>query len=309
MINGEIWKDTDGNEIQAHGGCIIEHEGVYYWYGEHKGGKTYTTYLVTGAAVNRVDVIGISCYSSRDLLNWKYEGLALEADKDNPNSFNHTSRVLERPKVIYNEKNRNFVMWMHADREDYSFAGVGVAVSDSPIGPFKPLLAKVPNKQDSRDMTVYKDRDGVAYLFHSKDRNKTMNIARLNEDYTDVDGFYVSALVDQEREAPAVFYKNGLYYMISSGCTGWDANAALYATCSHIQGKWKLIDNPCVGENSRKTFFGQSSYVFEAKGEFYLMLDHWRPEDLRRSGYSILKINIEKDGEISIPWREEWLGI
>ena len=309
MNNGQIWKDVDGNDIQAHGGCIIEWEGVYYWYGEHKGGETKTTYLVSGAAVNRVDFIGISCYSSVDLLNWKYEGLALEADKDDQKSFIHPSMVVERPKVIYNEKTGSFVMWLHLDREDYSYAGVGVAVSDSPKGPFKLIRAKVPNKQDSRDMTVYKDKDGTAYLFHSKDRNKTMNIARLNEDYTDVDGFYVSVLTDQEREAPAVFLKNGLYYMISSGCTGWSPNAALYATCPDLLGKWKLIDNPCIGKNSRKTFFGQSSYVFSANGEYYLMLDHWCPEDLKRSGYSILRIEFDEDGEITVPWADKWLGI
>lgn len=148
-----------------------------------------------------------------------------------------------------------------------------------------------------------------AYLFHSKDRNKTMNIARLNESYTDVDGFYVSVLPDQEREAPAIFEKNGLYYMISSGCTGWAPNAALYATYPCLLGKWKLIDNPCVGEHSRQTFFGQSSYVFEANGEFYLMLDHRKPEDLRVSGYSILKITVDENGGITVPRADEWQGI
>ena len=29
MKNGTIWKDTDGNAIQAHGGCIIEYSGTY----------------------------------------------------------------------------------------------------------------------------------------------------------------------------------------------------------------------------------------------------------------------------------------
>ena len=57
MKNGVIWKDVDGNDIQAHGGCIIEHKGIYYWYGEHKGADN-----CPGA--KRVDVIGISCYSS-----------------------------------------------------------------------------------------------------------------------------------------------------------------------------------------------------------------------------------------------------
>ena len=309
MKNGTIWQDVDGNDIQAHGGCIIKHEGIYYWYGEHKGADNKIATFVSGKTVERVDVIGIACYSSRDLLNWKYEGLVLESNKDDPNSYIHTSKVVERPKVIYNEKNNNFVLWMHVDRADYSYAGVGVAVSDSPTGPFEFKKAMIPNKQDSRDMTVYKDVDGTAYLFHSKDRNKTMNIARLNDDYTDVDGFYVSILADQEREAPAICLNNGMYYMVTSGCTSWDPNAALFAICPHLLGKWKLIDNPCRGENADKTFFGQPSYIFEAEGKFYLMLDHWVPSNLKKSGYSILPIEF-KDGDcIVVPWQEEWLGI
>ena len=304
-----IWQDIDGNDIQAHGGCIIKHNDTYYWYGEHKGGETRTVRLRSGATVERVDVIGISCYSSTDLVNWKYEGLALESNKDDPTHPLHTSKVVERPKVIYNEKNNNFVLWVHADREDYSFAGVAVAVSDSPTGPFIFQKEMVPNKQDSRDMTVYKDKDGTAYLFHSKDRNKTMNIARLNADYTDVDGFYVSVLPDQEREAPAVFFANGMYYMISSGCTSWHPNAALFATCPHLLGKWKLIDNPCRGENADKTFFGQSTYIFEVDGKFYLMLDHWKPSDLKKSGYSILPIEVTDDNCLLVKWQDEWTGV
>ena len=309
MKNGQIWQDTDGNDIQAHGGCIIKHGDTYYWYGEHKGGDNKITRFVSGQEVSRVDVIGISCYTSKDLLNWKYEGLVLESEKSDVTSPIHTSQVVERPKVLYNEKNNNFVLWMHIDRPDYSYAGVGIAVSDSPLGPFKLIRTKIPNKQDSRDMTVYKDKDGVAYLFHSTNRNKTMNIARLNDDYTDVDGFYVSSLVDQEREAPAVFEHGGTYYMVSSGCTSWDPNSALFATCSQVNGKWKLIGNPCEGKNSRLTFFGQSSYVFEAEGKFYLMLDHWKPNELKKSGYSILEIEITDDNCLVIPWRDEWTGI
>jgi hypothetical protein len=37
---GEIWTDTSGNPINAHGGGILYHNKVYYWYGEIKKGKT-----------------------------------------------------------------------------------------------------------------------------------------------------------------------------------------------------------------------------------------------------------------------------
>jgi hypothetical protein len=304
MKNGQIWYDVDGNDIQAHGGCIIKVGNLYYWYGEHKGGPN-----VPNSRVERVDVIGVSCYTSPDLVNWKYEGLALEADKSDPESPLHPSKVLERPKVLYNEKTDKYVMWFHSDRADYQFARVGVAISDTPKGPFRFIRDFTPNKQDSRDMTVYKDNDGTAYLFHSANRNKTMNIARLTADYTDVDGFFVSVLADQEREAPALFFSDGMYYMISSGCTSWNPNAALYAECPHIMGKWKLIDNPLEGKDARITFFGQSAYIFEAEGNFYLMLDHWKPNELRNSGYSILPIKVNPDKTLTVAWQDEWLGI
>ena len=301
MKNGVIWQDIDGNDIQAHGGCIIEHGGTYYWYGENKGADNCP-------GTRRVDVIGVSCYSSSDLVNWKYEGLVFESDKTDPNSYVHYSKVLERPKVIYNERNDNFVLWMHIDSADYTFAGVGIAVSKTPTGKFELIKVQVPNRQASRDMTVFKDVDGKAYLVHSKDWNKTMNIARMNDDYTDLDGFYVSIMEDQEREAPALFFKDGMYYMITSGCTGWDANAALFSRCPHLLGRWKLIDNPCVGENYKKTFFGQSAYIFEANGRFYLMLDHWIPNDLKKSGYSILPIEIDEE-DVIVRWKDEWKGL
>lgn len=301
MKNGYIWQDTDGNDIQAHGGCIVKFGDTYYWYGENKGADNV-------AGTRRVDVIGVSCYSSKNLVDWKNEGIVLAAEPDKVNSRLHPSQVLERPKVLYCEKTGKFVMWMHIDDPTYVFAGIGVAVADRPEGPFKLISAKQPNRQDSRDMTVFTDTDGRAYLVHSKDWNKTMNIARLTEDFTNLDGMYVSVLIDQEREAPALFFKDKMYYMITSGCTGWNPNAALYAQCPFLLGKWKLIDNPCVGEKSRTTFDGQSTYIFEVDGTFYLMLDHWKPDDLKNSGYSILPITFE-NGALTVNWQEEWNGV
>ncbi len=303
MKNGTVWQDIDGNDIQAHGGCILAHEGVYYWYGEHKGADN-----VPGT--DRVDVIGIACYSSVDLLHWRYEGLVFESDKADPASLLHPSCVMERPKVLYNPKNQHFVLWMHIDRADYTYAGVAIAVCDRPNGRFRLHKITVPNGQDSRDMTLFQDTDGTAYLVHAKDWNRTLNIARLNDSYTDVDGFYVSVLTDQAREAPALFFHGGMYYMVSSGCTGWEPNQALFARCPHLLGQWRLIDNPCTGPNSRKTFFGQSACIFAAGGRFWLLLDHWQRFDLRHSGYSILPIEIDVQEQLlTIPWQAEWKGL
>ena len=61
--NGSTWYDTNGELIQAHGGMILEHEGMYYWYGENKNGAT----SIAPSGDIRVDFIGISCYSSPEL--------------------------------------------------------------------------------------------------------------------------------------------------------------------------------------------------------------------------------------------------
>lgn len=303
MKNGQIWKDTDGNDIQAHGGCIIEYNGVFYWYGEFKGVDNMPGKWQTPA-------LGMGCYSSKDLVNWKNEGLAFETDKENSESPVHTSKVFERPKVIYNEKTKKFVMWAHIDSADYTFAAAGIAVSDGPTGPFKFVEAKQPNRQDCRDMTVFKDIDGKAYLVHSTDWNKTLDIALLNDEYTDLAGLYVSVMKDQTREAPAVVYHNGMYYMVTSGCTGWLPNSALFSRCEHLLGQWKLIDNPCEGPNYRQTYYGQSTYIFSVKGKDYIMFDHWHPEDLKTSGYSILPITYDEENKtMTITWTDEWNGI
>lgn len=298
LKNGQMWLDDQGMPIQAHGGCILEHRGVWYWYGEHKGADNCP-------GTSRVDVIGISCYSSQNLVDWHYEGLALSADRERCDSPLHPKKVCERPKVLYCEATGKFVMWMHLDDARYVQAQVGVAVADSPAGPFFLIRHMRPNGQDSRDMTLFQDTDGAAYLVHSSNWNKTLNVARLTADLQDLDGLYVSVLIDQEREAPALLKEGGQYYMVTSGCTGWNPNSALYAVSSHPLGKWKLIDNPCQGSGSRKTFLGQSAHIFRAGGTPWLLLDHWRPQDLQRSGYSILPILLQ-DGVMTIPWQDSF---
>ena len=235
-------------------------------------------------------------------MSWKNEGLGLKAS-DQPGSPLHKSRVGERPKVLYNEKSRKYVMWFHLDSHDYMTAHTGVAVADRPTGPFQFVREMCPNRFDSRDMTLFKDTDGKAYLIYSSDWNKTLRIAQLTDDYLDVNGVYSHAFPEQEREAPAIFIKDGLYYMITSGCTGWEPNNALFGISHNIFSGWKLIGDPCTGENARQTYFGQSTYVFEKDGRHYLMLDHWNPSNRKESGYSILPVRAD-NGHLTVSFQE-----
>ena len=131
-------------------------------------------------------MIGVGCYSSKDLLNWKFEGIVLPAVKDDPNHDLHPSKVLERPKVVYNKKTGKFVMWAHVESADYSKACAGVAVADSPVGPFVYQGSFRPNNAMSRDQTVFVDDDGRAYQFYSSENNETMYISPVSYTHLDV---------------------------------------------------------------------------------------------------------------------------
>ncbi len=305
----EVWNDTEGNPINAHGGGILYHKGTYYWYGEYKVGRTILPADATWERY-RTDVTGVSCYSSKDLLNWKFEGVALKAITEDSESDIHPTQVLERPKVIYNKKTGKFVMWMHIDSPDYSKAEAGVAIADAPTGPFTYLTGFRPNNCMSRDQTLFVDDDGTAYQFSSSEENQTMHINRLTEDYTQTDGTYVRRFIGMAREAPAVFKHGKKYYMLSSGCTGWDPNSAQIAVADSIMGAWTVLGDPCTGPDAEKTFYGQSTHVIPIQGKknaYIACFDMWKKKDLQDSRYIWLPMipNKQTDG-FTIPWHEEW---
>jgi hypothetical protein len=124
----KVWKDTDGVHINAHGGGILYYNGQYYWFGEHK---------VAGEKGNKA-YVGVSCYSSKDLYNWKNEGIALSVVKDSSHPLAEGC-IIERPKVIYNPKTRQFVMWFHHEPKNKGYAGAlsGIAAADTPTGPYR----------------------------------------------------------------------------------------------------------------------------------------------------------------------------
>mgnify|MGYP004449613017 FL=1 len=304
---GAVWNDTDGNPINAHGGGIMYHDGTYYWYGEYKGHHTYRSPGV-GWECYRTDAGGVSCYSSRDLYNWKWEGVVLEPDTVNPYSDIHPTMVIERPKVVYNEKTGKFVMWMHIDNHNYGKATAGVAVSDSPTGKFTYIESMRPNGSESRDITLYKDDDGKAYILFSSEGNGTMHICLLTDDYLRPTTEVARNFIGQSREAPAVFKHNGKYYIVSSGCTGWSPNEADCAVADKITGPYKQLGNPCQGNNADKTFYGKSTFVLPEHGKpgtHIMMFDRWNKRKLDDSRYIWLPIDF--DGEkFTITWNDTW---
>ena len=303
IILGEVLKDVDGNAINAHGAGIMYYNGIYYMFGEIKKGKTW---LVPGQDWEdyRVAAGGVSCYSSADLHRWKYEGIALAPTTGDASYDLDTGRVIERPKVVYNNNTRKFVMWMHVDKNDYSYSQAGVAISETPTGPYEYLGSIKPNGQMARDMTLFKDDDGKAYLVYSSENNNTMHVCVLRDDYLSPSKTFTRILENQRREAPAMFKSKGKYFLITSACTGWSPNAASYAVAGNPLGPWKQLDNPCIGPGADSTFGSQSTFVLplvDEPGHFIFVADRWNKRDLAKSRYIWLPFIVNK-GRPVIAW-------
>jgi beta-glucanase (GH16 family) len=292
---GQPWYDNRGEVINAHGGGLLYSGNTYYWFGERRG-KQGTS--------------GVNVYSSQDLYNWKYEGLALSTDSTNANSDIVPGCVMERPKVIYNARTRKYVMWFHLEMKGkgYSAARAGVAVSDKVTGPYKFVNSFRPNGNMSRDMTLYVDDDGSAWHMYSSRENYDLRIARLTDDYlqpTTEDKMLFSA----HREAPALFKYEGKYYLITSGCTGWAPNKATVHTADSLTGPWTLMNhNPMLGPGADTTFGAQSTYIQPIAGKkdaFLFMADKWNPRDLRDSRYLWLPLHI-RNGQPVVEWMHNW---
>ncbi len=99
---GKVWLDTNGKRIQAHGGSVRFENGTYYWYGEN---KEFTD------GKNGVWTWGVRCYSSRDLYNWRDEGLIIPPDLQDKDSPLHPSSMLDRPHILYNARTKKYVCW------------------------------------------------------------------------------------------------------------------------------------------------------------------------------------------------------
>jgi len=279
---------------------MLYYDQTYYWFGEHK---------IAGTAGNLAHV-GVRCYSSSDLYNWKNRGVALNVVTDDPNHEIAKGCILERPKVIYNSSTKKFVMWFHLEPKGHAYGPSfsGVAVSDSPAGPYTFIKSFHPNNYTARDMTLFKDDDGRAYHFYASEDNSTMHVSLLTDDYLLPAGKFKKIFINRYTEAPAVFKHNRHYWFIGSGCSGWQPNPARSAVAPSLWGPWKELGNPCIGPNADKTFFAQCTYVFPVVGKndaFIFMADRWNPDNAIDGRYVWLPVNFQNN-RIVLKWMDQW---
>jgi len=239
-------------------------DGNWYWYGETRK---------TGSSA------GVNCYSSESIAGpWKFEG---EVFKQEMIQQNDTAGpfIVERPKVLFNDRTQRFVMWFHLDMDQYKYRHVGVAQAEHPTGPWTYIHGIQPDNIPSLDMSLFRDPfDGQAYFVRSCD-NRYIGISRLTDDYLDTQKLISTYRPVQE--GMALFrHPNGTYYMMTSHLTGWRPNplVLLRAEGDTLDDpRWVDMGNPTGDPTS---FNSQPTYIVQytpANGAPYFVYlgDDW----------------------------------
>lgn len=329
LVNGAEWYDTESNRINCHGGNIIRTDSLYYWYGEHRPGfdadyqKGVACYssadlvdwknegiafkvvddtastVQKGCTIERPKVV--YCPKTKKYVMWFHHELkgrgydaahvaVAESDRpDGPFEFKYSRRVNPGKYPLNFDKSLRGAKWNTDEYTGWSPEWLDAVKK----GMF--LIRDLSGGQMSRDMTVFVDDDGKAYHIYSSEENLTLNIAELNSSYNAHTGKYIRIFPAGHNEAPVLFKKNGRYWMICSGCTGWAPNKARMFSADRIMGEWTEHPSPFVGEGSDTTFGGQGAFPLVVGDSVYFFADNWRPGCLADSRYLCLPIDFDVD--------------
>lgn len=340
---GQLWPDGDGNHINAHGGGVIFHDGTYYWFGEHKGENSNAAWVgVTCYASSDLynwEYKGVALSVVDDELSPIVKGCVIERPKViyNPNADNFVMYFhLEKKGKGYSSaevgiaQSSSVTGPYHFIRSYRPNAGywpdnmsLGQRQSEITTQNFEKWWTEewrqavndglfvrrdFEGGQMSRDMTLFVDDDGKAYHIYASEENLTLHLAELSDNYLSHTGKYIRIDPGGHNEAPAIFKKDGRYFMITSGCTGWEPNAARLLVADNIWGPWVLYPNPCIGDNAHLTFFSQGTFVLPVQGlqdAFIFLADQWRPKNPIDGRYVWLPIEF-LNGLPVIKWYNSW---
>lgn len=265
--NDVFWKDTGGNFIYSQGGGVLQVGDTFYWYGVKYNGAV--TYAASPTKKNSdTGFAGVTCYSSKDLVNWKFEGIVLKPDQAAGGWFG-------RIGVVYNAKTKKYVLAGQGGSPSWQF-GEYFATSSSPTGPFK--FARVQPESEmtffvnnnTGDQTLFQDDDGKAYVIASNVKGRTnLYVAPLREsDFLAIDGSKTVNIHKSRvggREGNAMFKYNGVYYFCSSDLHGWNTSQTYCMSAKNILGPYS---EEFVLEGTQHDFshVTQTGFFIQVKG-------------------------------------------
>jgi beta-xylosidase len=201
------------------------------WYADPEGhifeGRYYL-YPTTSDVYEKQTYFEV--FSSADLTDWQCHGRVL----DFADVAWSTNRAAWAPTVA--ERDGKYFMYFSAG----DGAGIGVAVSDSPIGPFRdalgrPLIHEYHHGAQPIDAHAFMDDDGRAYLYYGGWSHAV--VVELGDDMISTRGDFLEITPDHYVEGPFMLKRGGKYYfMWSEGGWGDSSYGVAYAIADHPHG-------------------------------------------------------------------------
>lgn len=288
------WRDDRGKIVSATEGGIIKVDGLWYMWGMDRSADNH-------------HFVGINLYSSPDLVHWKYVKQILRKDSD---PLLDNNAVVERAKILHNKRTGKFVIWMHYEgRDAYKIAEVGMAVADRIDGDYVFKEHYRPLDLDSRDLNVYQDDDGKAYLICTTKGNQNVSLFELDSTYMKIKSeiYRGSAADDMECEGHAIVKSEGKYHWMMSWCTGWNFNDNRYFSASALKGPWSK--GQLVATSGTNTYESQVGWASALPGNdgrnFVYMGDRWSVNDFSMSRMAMLPFTVI-GGKLSVQWFDRW---
>lgn len=271
--NDVFWYTKDGQPINSQGGGIFRFAdpvtGIkkYYWYGVHyKEADTYRNNPSVTLPSSTFE--SVTCYSSIDLVSWKFEGDVLTHDELQKQDGERRT-WLGRLGVAHIKDINKYAMFVQHGNQ------VLITVSATPTGRFtwhqQISMKDMIGTTNTGDQTLFTDEDnGKSYLVYSygQGRNKIyvseIGIKDSMVNLLDCKQVYQGA----GREGNCMFKYNGRYYMYASNLYGWDASLAYYLVADDVRGPYlpandMLVTNGCADDYAHVT---QTGFFLNVKG-------------------------------------------
>jgi hypothetical protein len=297
LYPGGDWYDTNGNIVNAVEGGIMKVGSLYYLWGMDRSQNNYT-------------FRGVNLYSSPDLKTWTFVNTILS---NSSHADVASGSVVERPKLLHNTSTGQFVLWVHYEGWNaYATSEVGYATSSTIGGNYTWQGHYRPLGLDSKDMNVFKDSDGKAYMISSITNNSQVVIMELNASYTGhVREVYRGSGANTSTgfgcEGHALIKTGGVYFLMESMCSGWDFNDNRYYTATSLAGPWTL--RGLIAPSGAKTYQSQVTNAFPVTGSsgttFVYVGDRWSTGNYSMTRLILLPLQISGTS-LSLPWYDQW---
>ncbi|MFL1013431.1 glycoside hydrolase family 43 protein [Flavisericum labens] len=244
------------DKYTADAAAIVHNDKVYLYAGHDEAPNNVNGYRMYEWLV----------FSSSDMVNWEEHPVPLK-----PLDFEWAKGDAWAAQVI--ERDGKFYWYVTVEHDDsHHGKAIGVAVADSPIGPFKDAIGKalITNDMtthtkiswDDIDPTVWIDDDGQAYLFWG---NTVCKYAKLKDNMIELDGPIMTVDLPNFTEAPYIHKKGDWYYL--SYAYQFPEKIA-YAMSKSITGPWEFkgILNEVAGNSNTN-----HQAILEFKGKDYFI--------------------------------------